>query len=221
MRYIKAVKYLNTAYNQNIAFHSVEIQTYVLYLEIFFLHSSFKMKLSASLVSTLLLFIPSLVSAAPTETNRSLFARDGQTCVPKTLAANDVEGKRRQKEILDKMHAATREAHEGEDACKAQKNTEFNQSKDKKKRTEIKNTCTAGWQKYAFLNIKQICHCLPKSIDALLSERQQMATARMLEVLWTLGTRKLLNSVKTNLLNGKPRTLERRVIHIYGSTCDK
>ncbi|KAH8669651.1 hypothetical protein BGZ60DRAFT_431084 [Tricladium varicosporioides] len=100
------------------------------------------------LTSALLLALPILVSAAPTTpaADVALFAREGQTCNPPKPDQNDAAAVKKYNDLMAKMAAATKSAHEGSSKCPSSKVTDFNKSKDKKKRTEIKNTCVSGYQ---------------------------------------------------------------------------
>lgn len=120
--------------------------------------SSFRMQLSAFLASTLLLAIPSLVGAAPTDDACSLNARDvlsarAPTCNPPKPNPQDAAAVKKYNDLMAKMSDATKAAHAGSCACPASKNTDFQKSKDKNLRTTIKNTCVNGYQTYVTLII--------------------------------------------------------------------
>ncbi|KIN09059.1 hypothetical protein OIDMADRAFT_37961 [Oidiodendron maius Zn] len=109
------------------------------------------MQLSAFLASTLLLAIPGLVSAAPTDDACSLAARDvlsarAPTCNPPKPNAQDAAAVKKYDDLMAKMSAATKAAHTGSCACPASKVTDFQKSKDKNLRTTIKTTCVNGYQ---------------------------------------------------------------------------
>jgi hypothetical protein len=108
------------------------------------------MQLSALVASVLLLAIPALVSAAPTtpaDANSALVPR-APTCDAPKPDKNDAAAVKKYNDLMAKMSAATKAAHDGETACKSSSSTDFSKSKDKTKRTQIKKTCVDGYQKY-------------------------------------------------------------------------
>lgn len=111
------------------------------------------MQLSAFVASALLLFIPALVGAAPSPANNAgtLFTRAGQTCNAPKPDPKDEAAVKKYNDLTARMAAATKAAHEGQSSCPSSKVTDFNKSKDKAKRTQIKNTCVSGYQKYVSL----------------------------------------------------------------------
>ncbi|KAM0309468.1 hypothetical protein ACHAO8_009035 [Botrytis cinerea] len=125
------------------------------------------MKLSPMVASALLLFLPAIVSAAPTSSPAEisapaeistiesdptqLFGRDGQTCnEPRPVMtgdkAKDDAATKKYNDLKKKMADATTAAHKGQTACPSSSLTDFTKSKDKTKRTQIKTKCVNGYQ---------------------------------------------------------------------------
>ncbi|TGO55945.1 hypothetical protein BCON_0084g00130 [Botryotinia convoluta] len=119
------------------------------------------MKLSPIVASALLLFLPAIVSAAPTSSPAEistiesdptqLFGRDGQTCnEPKPVKTGDKTkddaATKKYNDLKKKMADATAAAHKGQTACPSTSLTDFTKSKDKTKRTQIKTKCVDGYQ---------------------------------------------------------------------------
>ncbi|KAK8122773.1 hypothetical protein PG984_011443 [Apiospora sp. TS-2023a] len=132
------------------------------------------MQFTTQLVSLLLLAAPALVSAAPAAelngellatrsaedygaaaaefdfTKRAveiLFARDGETCNAARPGNNDKDGQKKYDDNRKKMSEATKKAHEGQSACPSTSRGDFDKSKDKKKREDIKKKCLDGYRK--------------------------------------------------------------------------
>lgn len=129
------------------------------------------MQFTTQLVSLLLLAAPTLISAAPaTEINGDalvartaeeygasatdydftrravelLFARDGETCnAPRPTEAAAAA---KYDQNRNKMSEATKKAHEGQTKCPSTSRTDFQKSKDQKKRKEVKNKCLTGYR---------------------------------------------------------------------------
>ncbi|KAI9645507.1 hypothetical protein NHQ30_006247 [Ciborinia camelliae] len=118
------------------------------------------MKFSSIVASALLLVLPAIVSAAPTSSASAvttsdplqIFTRDGQTCnapKPKKTGdkATDDAAQKRYDDLMKKMSDATKAAHAGQSACPSTSLRDFDKSKDKNKRTQIKTKCVDGYQK--------------------------------------------------------------------------
>lgn len=119
------------------------------------------MKLSPIVASALLLVFPALSYAAPTSSPADmvtgsplqLFTREGQTCnEPKPVKTGDKEkddaATKKYNDLKKKMADATKAAHAGEKACSSSSSRDFDKSKDKNKRTQIKTKCVNGYQAY-------------------------------------------------------------------------
>jgi len=129
------------------------------------------MKLTPFVASALLLVLPALVSTAPTSSPADLasinplqlFTRQATCAAPRPPTTGDKTtddaALKKYNDLNDKMAAATKEAHAGEKACPATENTAFDKSKDKTKRTQIKNKCVAGFQKCVTQRKKASGYC--------------------------------------------------------------
>ncbi|KAK8061789.1 hypothetical protein PG994_008155 [Apiospora phragmitis] len=76
-----------------------------------------------------------------------LFARDGETCNAKWPGNDEKEKQKKYDENKKKMSEATKEAHKGQSACPSTSRTDFDKSKDEKKRKEIKSKCLDAYRK--------------------------------------------------------------------------
>ncbi|KAF7884800.1 hypothetical protein EAF00_010618 [Botryotinia globosa] len=119
------------------------------------------MKLSSIVASAILLFLPAIVSAAPTSSPAEistiesdptqLFARDGQTCnEPRPVMtgnrSKDESAMEKYNYLKRQMAEATAAAHRGQEACPSSSLNDFARSNDKARKTLIKTRCVNGFQ---------------------------------------------------------------------------
>lgn len=76
----------------------------------------------------------------------ALFARDGETCNARRPGNDDKDGQKKYDDNRKKMSEATKKAHEGQSACPSTSRTDFDKSKDEKKRKDIKKKCLDGYR---------------------------------------------------------------------------
>lgn len=105
------------------------------------LFTTFKMKITGIIASTLLLLAPALVSALPTSENNLLAG--AESCDAKRPKSGPPLVKFNDRE--KKMKAATAEAKKAASKCPDSKRADFTAEKNKQKRELMKSSCVNSW----------------------------------------------------------------------------